>query len=56
MKESDRSSEVELDRLRKEKWMKVNDRSEEAEIDHWSETEKYWSKPTIDLSNVKSMV
>jgi hypothetical protein len=34
MKANDRSSEVDLDRLRKEKWMKVNDRSEEAEIYH----------------------
>jgi hypothetical protein len=36
--------------------MKVNDRSEEVEINHRSETEKYRSKPTMDLSNVKSMV
>jgi hypothetical protein len=34
MKVNDRSSEVDLGRLRKEKWMKVNDRSDEAEIDH----------------------
>jgi hypothetical protein len=34
MKVNDRSSKVDLDRLRKEKSMKCNDRSDETEIDH----------------------
>jgi hypothetical protein len=41
MKANDRSSEVDFDRLRKEKSTEVNDRSAEAEIDHLMKREKY---------------
>jgi hypothetical protein len=38
------------------KWMTGNDRNEETEIDHWSVTENYWSKPMIDIRKLKLII